>query len=73
MLAQGLWEEKSVYDSLNKLIAAQTRGIYTPIILYCDADITCILLDSVLLYTSIRDVAVFYMSIFVNCIYMYTV
>jgi hypothetical protein len=25
VLAQGLWEEKSVYDSLNKLIAAQTR------------------------------------------------
>ena len=26
VLAQGLCEEKSVYDSLNKLIAAQAKG-----------------------------------------------
>ena len=27
VLAQGLCEEKSVYDCLNKLMAAQTRGM----------------------------------------------
>lgn len=38
VLTQGLCEEKSVYDSFNKLIAAQMRGslLYTVIVQKCN-------------------------------------